>query len=544
MLPCRHCGQQVPIPRESDPACALVYKAGEAEDGLPMTTEEIRLKLVSGELAGTDLVWDNSTWKPLAQAYGSVREGEGLRLKRREEPAPQQEQELQASLMPLGAVQKVDLGELQAEQMTETKKKRFQLVRRHEQKAEPAAAAPAAAAGPAPTAPAAGGPAPAPVAAAPAAAPAQPPAPAEVPKPRKARGRLYYGIQAVLLFFAIFCGFKFGVGPLISQFRDKPTYVIVQNHEDVEYTAMLGWRRSKEDLYKQSLVNYEVWVGLPERQTLRLEPKVPGTAQPFSLKIPVRPGGITLVNLKALGEYGVYELAAVTGKKLDTPELKALAAEVGANRSPDSAVKVSRQIRDLVAPAFKGTKKEMLYRSSQYDFDSGMLYRMRQHELDRQKAGKAKADDKSKNKPPPPPPAPKPLICYPVARTLNFANGSALHNPVDREKVERSIVLPLTTLNLSGTRIVKCQSPRLLFAGDAKALTLTIQMQNATVTADGKSFVGTWDYRASCALEGKDANRWRWGWIYHGMTQGAGKRFSLDIKVEADGKEARTVKPI
>ncbi|NLF18774.1 MAG: DUF4339 domain-containing protein, partial [Lentisphaerae bacterium] len=147
MLPCRHCGQQVPIPHASDPACALVYKAGESDDGVPMTLEEIRVKLVAGELADTDLVWDNSTWKPLAQAFGAVREGEntGLRLKRREEEpaAPAEDNELAAPLTPLGGVQKVSAAAL-AEGKNETKGRRFQLLRRQEPKA--AAAAPAAAA--------------------------------------------------------------------------------------------------------------------------------------------------------------------------------------------------------------------------------------------------------------------------------------------------------------------------------------------------------------------------------------------------------------
>lgn len=542
MLPCRQCGKQVPIPHDSDPACALVYKAGEAEDGLPMTTEEIRLKLVSGELAETDLVWDSTTWKPLAQAYGGVREGEGLRLKRREEePEAKQDQELQAPLVPLGAVQKVDLGELQAEQLSETKKKRFQLVRRHEapeEKATPPATAGAAA----PATPAAGGTTPAPAAGVQAVPVASPEGAA---KARKPKGRLYYAVQVVLLVLALFFGFELGVGPLISQFRDKPTYVIVQNHEDVEYTALLGWRRSKEDLFKQSLVNYEIWVGIPERQTLRLVPKIPGTGQPFSLKVPVRPGGITLVNLKAAGEYGVYELGAVAGKKLESPELKALAAEIGSNRAPESAVKVSRQIRDLVAPTFKGTKQDMVFRSSQFTFDPAMLYRMKQRELDRQKAGKAKEKEKGKEKTGSPPPStPKPLVCFPAARVVNFANGSALHSPADREKVDRAIVLPLSTLNLSASRIVKVPSPRLTFTGDAKALNLAIQMPNAKVSADGKTFTGTWEYRAWCALEGKEANRWRWSWVFRGLAESGGKRFSLELKVEADGKEARTVRPV
>ena len=382
MIPCRQCGQQVPIPHASDPACGLVYRAGEAEEGLPMTLDDIRLKLLSGELSETDLIWDGNTWKPLTQTVGTVREGSGLRLKPRAEPKAE-EPELEAPLMPMDGVQKVDMSEIQAEQTSETKKKRFQLVRRHEASAEKkpaeAAAVPMTATPPAASAesPQKG-------------APPEASAAKEQPKPAKRRGRVYYGIQCTLCAFAIICGYKLGFGPLVSHYRDKPSYVIVQNHEDIEYVATLGWRRMREELYKQSLINFEVWVGMPESQTLKITPKVPGTAQPFSVSVPLRPGETSLLNLKGKGEYGIYELSAVAGKRLDTPEVKALATEISSNRAPGSAVKVSRQIRDVVAPAFKGIKTDMLFRGSAYDFESGLLFRARE----RQQAKDAKKDEK------------------------------------------------------------------------------------------------------------------------------------------------------
>lgn len=525
MLPCRRCGQQVPIPHASDPACALVYKAGESDDGLPMTMEEIRVKLVAGELADTDLVWDSSTWKPLSQAFGAVREGEntGLRLKHREDDsATAGDKELGTPLVPLGAVQKVAPAAL-ADGAGATKSRRFQLRRRQEPKAAAETTGPAAEAAVV-TAPAAAAPAPA-------------ADPAAASRSARRHGRLYQAGQVVLLVLALFFGFKLGVGPLISQFRDRPTYVIVQNHEAIDYTAALGMRRIKEDLYKNGLANYQVWVGLPERMTLRITPTVPGTAEPYKVKVPVRPGAVTLVNLKALGEYGVYDLTALSGKKLDTAELKDLAAEIGANRAPASAIKVSRQVRDLVGPAFIGTRQDLFYRSAHYEFDPSLLYRQRQHELDRERAGKAakKAKTSSKN--------PKPHLAFPAARVLTFTNGSSLYHPTDREKVERTVTLPTTTLNLSGSRILKVAPPKVTLTGDAKAIALVIQLQNTKVTAEGKSFLGTWDYRATCRLEGKDANRWVWSWVFRGLGSAGNKRYNLELRVGPDGKETVKVTP-
>jgi hypothetical protein len=533
MIPCRHCGKQVPIPHASDPACGLVYRAGEAEEGLPMTMDEIRLKLVSGQLADTDLIWDNSTWKPLAQAFGEPREGGGgLRLKPRGETKAE-EPELQAPLLSMDAVQKVDMREVQAEQMSETKKKRFQLVRRHEATAEKKPAE-------APAVPAAGG------APAPPADSLQAPAPTAKAAARSARhhGRLYYVVQCILFAFAIIGGYKYGFGPLVSNYREKPSYVVVQNHEDIEYVATFGWRRAKEDLYKQSIVNFELPVGMPESQTLTISPKVPGTAQPFRVSVPLRIGQTTLVNLKGKGEYGIYEMYAVAGKQLETAELRALTAEVSTNRAPESAVKVSRQVRDLVAPAFKGTKTDMLFRGSAYDFDPGMLYRLRERQQAKD-AKKAAAKDEKKADAPPPPP--KPMVVFPATRQVSFANGSGLHCPVDPERVDRAVVLPATAMTLSDgahTRVIKVNSPRLTMTGDAKAMNLAIVLQNAVVNADGKNFTGQWDYRASCALEGKDANAWRWSWVFKGTGESAGRRYGLDLRVEMDGKETRSIKPI
>jgi hypothetical protein len=529
-IPCRHCGQQVPIPHASDPACGLIYRAGEAEEGLPMTLDDIRLKLLSGELAETDLIWDSSTWKPLAQTFGEIREGGGLRVKSRVEPSAD-EGEIQAALLPIDAVQKVDMSEVQAERMSETKRKRFQLSRRHEADAEkkpPAAPAMPSAAGVLPAAEA-------------------PQAASAAPAQRRRRGRLYYGIQCTLLAFAIICGYKFGVGPIISNYRGLHTYVIVQSHEDIEYVATFGWRRAKEDLFKQSIVNFELEVGMPESQTLTIAPKEPGTAAVLRVSVPLRPGGTTLVNLKGKGEYGIYELQAVADKRLDTPEVKALTTEISSNRAPESAIKVSRQIRDLVAPAFKGTKTDMLFRGSVYSFDPAMLYvRERRLISDAKRRAAKKGDEKKVETAPVPVPA-KPLVSFPATRAVPFANGSALHCPSDDAKVERSLLLPTTAITLNDgapARVLPVNSPRLALSGDAKMLNLAIVMPNAAVSADGKNFTGQWDYRATCALEGKDANTWRWSWVFKGTGDTAGRRYSLDLKVEMDGKETRSIKPL
>jgi hypothetical protein len=286
---------------------------------------------------------------------------------------------------------------------------------------------------------------------------------------------------------------------------------------------------------------------MPERHTLRLKPKTPGAGESFSLQVPVRPGGVTLVNLKGKGEYAIYDLHEVAGKSLDTPEVKALAAEIGSNRAPDSAIKVNRQIRDLVAPAFKGLRKDLFFRSSSYEIDKSVIYKLRDREAIRRKkqadkAKEAEAEPEAEESVPA-----KPLVAFPAARVVPFANGSGLQDPANENRVDRTIVLPLTSITLSsGTppRVITVHSPRLTLTGDDKVLRLQIRLPNLPVTEAGKSFSGQWEYSAECSLEGKGTTPWRWNWVYKGGGESSGRRYSLDIKVEMDGKESRSVKPL
>jgi hypothetical protein len=524
-MPCRRCGKQVPIPRTSDPACALVYKAGEAEDGVPMTLDDIRLKLVSGELAETDLIWDNSTWKPLAQAFGNVSDGGGLHVKPHGE-AKAEDPELDVPLRAMDAVQKVDMGTLRTGLFSGMRRKLFGLGRRR-----------AGGAGKQPPA-AAQMPAPANGSAVPPEAPQKAPSGRPEAQPRKPHGRAYYVGQCVLLALALTCGYKYGFGPLISSYRNIPARVIVQNHEDVDYAAAFGWRHAKADIASQGLAKFELWVGMPESQTLTIKPIVPEKAAPYSIRVPVRPGVTTLVNLRGKGEYGIYDLSAVADKQLDTPDVKALVAEIAANRAPASAVKVSRQIRDLVAPAFKGTKTDTILRGTLYDIDPALLSRLPPNQ-----AIKEDATKKTESKPHPP----RPIVTFPAARTVPFANGTALHCPADEEKVDRSLALPAITATLgegAAARVLRVSSPRITMGGDAKVLNLSIVAPNATLETEGKTFTGQWTYSATWPREGKDAGTWRWNWAFTGTADAGGRRFAIDLKTEMGGRETCSIKPL
>ncbi|MBN2451573.1 MAG: hypothetical protein JXR77_14380 [Lentisphaeria bacterium] len=505
-LPCRQCGGQVPIPQQSDAECALVYRSGESEEGTPMTRDEIRVKLVSGELSEMDLIWEGNTWRPLAETFGGVHEGEGLKLKRKERATDATAGAGTPDLS--AAVQKVDISEVVPGETRRIGTRR--LPKKSKDKA--------------PDAPISG------------ARAAEAPAVVrgDVARPKKKHGKAYYTVQAVLLLLAVTLGYKFGFGPLISSYRGLPTYVVVQNSEDVEYVAKLGLRRLTEPVYKNSLANLQLYVGMPERQTLRIEPKTPGEGEPFRLKVPVRPGGTTVVNLKAKSQFHVYDLPRVREQKLDTPELKALGEEIAANRAPTSAIKVSRQIRDLAASAFLGSKNDVIFQSTQYDVDKEMLYILRSKPPPKQDR---KADAAA-------PRSPKPFLTLSPTHRVDFANGYARHSTGEDASVERAASLPVSALNLSRSRIIKVNSPRVVITGNDQTVTLNIQIQDQKVNMEEKTFNGKWEYRASCQLEGPDRNRWDWKWTYSGQADKGGKRYALELSSDVNGNEQRRIRQL
>lgn len=519
MIPCQNCREQVPIPQESDPECALIYKAGESEDGIPMALEEIRLNMVSGELSETDLVWDGSTWRPLAEVIGGVSEGDGLRLKQRveeESEAAAAEEELAESLDDLTPIQKVDLDASTTGDRSR-KKKRRRRDRRAARKAAKAAAA----------------------------ASAKGVEGAEAGEARRAgkkrgpKGRGYYAAQIVMALLAVVLGYKYGFGPLISNFRGLPSYVLIHNHEGATYDARLGWRARlglgghRTAVFGNTMAHLELYVGLPETRTLSVVPTESGSGESFSVRVPIRPAGISLVNCRGKGTYGLYTMQAVEDKKLDTPELKKLGAEIAANRSPDTAIRVSRQIRDLVDEAFMGTKNDEVFRSSQYRFADSLLVTIREKLARNPRADGGESSAPARD---------VPVLHFPASARVSFANGAAVQGVAENAPVEREVSLPVSAFNLNQNRIVKAKSPRLTIRVDPTVIRLRIELANASVNVSNQDFTGVWVYQASCPLEGPGRNRWSWHWEFKGSAKVRNRTLNCTLKVNQKGAETKSVK--
>lgn len=503
-IPCQTCGKQVPIPRESDPECALVYKAGDSEDGLPMTREDVRIKLLSGELSDTDLLWDGTTWRPLSETFGGVHQGEGLHLKKTPQKT-ESEDELAESLDDLPPIQKLDIDDIVSTGTSRRKAtagkggllSRFKKGKAADDRAK------------------------------------ESPGSGKAGKKKAGKqgphGKMHYTMQAVMGLLAIVMGYRFGFGPLISNYRHRPTYVIVQNHENIEFAATFGWRREKKTVYQKSLINFEIFVGMPERQTLRLKP-LNGKGESFSVKVPLRPGGITLVNLKRKGRYGIYNAHLVRDKKLATPELKKLAAQIAANQAPSEAIKVNRQIRDLVSGTFVDVKDDLTFISSRYDFPDEMLPLRSKRRAEAERAGKTLPKKPSGK--------PKPMVFFPAAATIHFANGSAMHDPDHPGTFHRTILLPISSVTLSSSRTLKLAKPMLSISGDAKSVHLSIVQSNRTEHLGGVVFKGQWIYRAACPLEGANRGKWSWHWDFQGHGMDNGKPIDIKLRVDENGDES------
>ena len=122
---------------------------------------------------------------------------------------------------------------------------------------------------------------------------------------------------------------------------------------------------SKRDdcLFEEDVV--ELFVGMRERQGLKLIAEEGGESVKY--RVPLRPGGVVLVNVKRKGEYGVFDLEKVKGRKING-ELVRLAAEMSRNEAPKSAVSVRGDLARIGKDAFDKTVNDLFFTGSDYTF--------------------------------------------------------------------------------------------------------------------------------------------------------------------------------
>ena len=288
---CATCGQHLSIPQESDPEVILIYRAGDAEEGVAMTQEQVEAALASAALTPTDLISQEGAWYPLE----AVLEGEGL------EEATAVPPKVTVKEGPKGEAIVVDevVGELIPVRMTDAAEdvtadeppageepgaSGFLRQKKKEAKAVDGDEA----VGEEPTEEEGD----------------------DVPAAKKHK-KLIRVAQVLVTVLAMVFGFKFGVGPLISTMRNRPTRVMIWNETGQDYQARLGWRRLKANLSNKTLCRFELYVGMREKQTLTLIPTAGGKT--LKTKLTLRPGAGVDVVVGWDGAFDVREAQAAPG---------------------------------------------------------------------------------------------------------------------------------------------------------------------------------------------------------------------------------------
>ena len=468
-----------------------------------MVRADVAGMLASGQLSSTDLFWHENTWHPLEDIMGDSdlldEEKERQLALKAADAAGQDLKELEDCIGELAPLHQVPEAIPVAEAVDESKPKSkgrrgFPFGRKKKKEAEAVEESGEAAV-------------------------------AEVEaKPRNKK--VYIATQALMGVLAVGLGFKFGIGPLISSVRKKPMRVVVQNHEDIDYVAKLGWRRLTQELYKESICGFEVFVGMPEKQTLRVAPKE-GDGESFKLKIPLRPGGLLMVNLKQKGKYGVFDLAAVRGKKAGA-ELGRLASEISKNVAPKSATGAANSAHKIAVASFTGTVDDLLFYGDDYRFPVIAMYGVAPEE-----------DKKAKD---------KPFLAYPPIRQVAFSGGNATYDHRAPKVIKCSLRFPgnVKVIRLSKATSVKLDPkrlPNIEMANDSKKVSLSMRIPQNGFKVNKRAFNGEWDYRASRPLGGKKPV-WTWSWTYRGNSYVGGKHFRATVTVRPGGKETRKVDEI
>ncbi len=512
---CEKCGQHVPIPKESDSEVQLVYKAGESETGVPLSREEVDQALAAGELTPRDLIWHESTWYPLSKFLsGGESAGVDVGGEAPEIPFEAMLESAIGELMPVQGV--LDRKKANAAAKAKSPKSPRKGVRRF----LPRIRFPGGKKGKAAEA-----------------------------RPARQKTKLYVAVQAVLGVLAVVIGFKFGFGPLISSVRKKTTYVVVRNHGKTAYRAKLGWRAVlgsdsfKVEIGPDDLRQFDIHVGMPETQTLTLEPmtEAEDAAEVHKIKLPLRPGAIVWVNVKGQGEYGAFDRASVKDKAVPTADLAKFADQVSRHQAPHAASRVANAILNIAKSALKEKLKDEVFTSLDYELPA-LAGRMPNAPATTEQGVEGEPEQQPRLF----------LACIPLHTcSLDFANGGhCQYNYRNARNVEARVRWPDShkAVRLSKSRSIPLNPkapPTLELRGPVHnlAVSMRVEQQEVKHGQKGTLYQGAWQYTATRRGGGgkkgsKQKITWSWSWRFDGLSQGAKQR--LVIVVDSTGREKVT----
>ena len=485
-LECTACGHGISIPTSSDPRVVLIFRAGESEDGVPMLREEVERLVTAGEFTETELIWDETTWRPVTDVFGATTsDGHGgLHLKRRDEEPDEEEEDLEFD--DIAPIQKVQLDEEELEHLPTKKREKKEKKKREKKKKAKKDKSDGEAGGVSLWLKRVFGSDP------------------------SMGTKVNVAIQVFWFVVVAFFGYRLGVGPLVSKFRQTPTFVVVYNNMPVEYTASLGWRRMKKDIYPKTSVCFEVYVGMRESQGLTLTPKN-GTGPVVKERVPMWPGGITVVNPDGKAEFAQIRPGAARQEKLVSGDVKRLADQVGGHQAPSGIHKLIPEGRRLAKKALVAERSDKIFTTAQFRFDRSIIQgdtqvvdRFWKKLEERQKKSKRDYD----------------LIAYPPQRTVEFSGGTAYLDLRNENSTRMSIWLPRKHFGVGIASINLKDNPKLEVSrsSDGKRLELRMEFASYTSKFGSRSYNGNWKYYAY-----EEKGRWHWAWTFDGTSDKAPK---------------------
>lgn len=328
-------------------------------------------------------------------------------------------------------------------------------------------------------------------------------------KEKKKRSKYYHMTQGAIAVLAVIVGYWLGFGPLISSMRKLPTRVVVQNHENVQYQARLGWRRLKQELYPKSICSFELFVGMNEKQGLKLKPVEPPDAAPAKMKVPLRPGSVVLVNVNAVGKYAAYDPELVKNEALDAP--KQINEQILKNIAPASAPAAVKKLAEIGKKALIEVTSLPFYFAT--DYNMAAIPMLHSEELQSN-----------------PDAPPRPRLTSDGKLLLSGKDWQLEHYYQDTEKEYAQIRLPGGELSLaSGRFTLKCPAVMARLTGDAGKFNIDFSIP-AKIESEKQTFSGTWAYHADNAK-----GEWNWRWVFRGNNADKVEPQKLDITLDKDG---------
>lgn len=335
----------------------------------------------------------------------------------------------------------------------------------------------------------------------------------EAPKAPVAPSPVKSALKVLVAIVVLLLGFKFGFGPLISHARGLKTVVIVKNGSETKYQLRLGWRMLQAQLYPMSVAQFELDVGMPEKQGLMIKPLEPA-GNAVKIRVPMKPGGATLVNLDKAETYHFYNPEAITTREIAGRD--AVTSQIAAKQGPDAAATVVDAAAALGDEAHLEARQDQFIELTDYRVRGAIGYH--------QALNKEEGTDKQ--------------VITNLPMDLKAANGAFKFDPANPTVCDVQTTLgSAITVQVSESYAVQLpESARLNVRRSAGGnLNVDLFTNGVKLKQEGHEFVGGWRYQAYKA----GTENWVWSWRYEGRT--ADNKWRFDVIVDKDGDQEEKV---